>query len=465
MKAFSFSNIKILTATIILIGLATSSCKKLIEIPSKATNKISTEFVFTDSASIVSAVTGVYTNFGLSSFSPQFGSGAVTVYTGLASDELAVGTSTFSGMAFYNNQILPDNSTNGSLWSDAYKNIFQINICINGIQGSTAISSKLKNQLIGELKVDRALYYYYMVNLWGRVPLIISTDYNETQHVPRTSVEDVFNLIMLDLTDAQQRLSVDYPSAGRKRPNLHVAQALLAKVCLYLGQYQNAIDVSNKVIASPLYKLEPLDRVFLSGSEEAVWQLPANGTYYQTVEAATFIPYSPTAQPNYVLSSQLLKAFESNDPRIASWTGVSTVGTTSYYYPYKYKNASAGQTPAEDYMIFRLADIYLVRAEAYAQLDKLPEALADLNKIRDRALDRADVNTNSKAVALNAILHERQVELFCEWGNRWIDLKRTKTIDAVLGVAKPNWKPTAALFPVPIAERQANPALDQNLNY
>lgn len=464
MKAFSVIN-KISTAAIILIGLFTTSCKKLIEIPSKATNKVSAEFVFTDSASIVSAVAGVYTNFGLSGYSPIFGSGAVTIYTGLTGDELTVGASTYTGTAFYNNQILPDNSTNSSIWADAYKNLYQINICLNGIEGSNVISSKLKNQLIGELKVDRALYYYYMVNLWGRIPLITSTDYKETQRIPRSSVEDVFNLIMSDLTDAQQRLTVNYPSAGRRRPNLHVAQALLAKVYLYLGQYQNALDAASKVIASPLYKLTTLNNVFLSGSEEAIWQLPANGAYYQTVEASTFIPYSPSAQPNYVLSSQLLDAFESDDPRIASWTGVSTVGTTTYYYPHKYKNTSAGQTPTEDYMLFRLADIYLVRAEAYAQLNKLPEALADLNKIRDRAQDRDDISTNSKATALSAILHERQVELFCEWGNRWIDLKRTKTIDAVLGSAKPFWKSSAALFPVPLAERQANPALDQNKDY
>jgi len=54
------------------------------------------------------------------------------------------------------------------------------------------------------------------------------------------------------------------------------------------------------------------------------------------------------------------------------------------------------------------------------------------------------------------------VELFCEWGNRWIDLKRTKTIDAVLAAEKPSWKPSAALFPIPLNEIQANPFLEQN---
>lgn len=465
MKPFSFSNIKIFTLGVVLIGLASSSCKKLIEIPANSRNKVSTEFVFRDSASIVSAVVGVYTNFGLSAFSPLFGSGGVTVYTGLAGDELEVGASTYTGTAFYNNQILPDNTTNRSLWTDAYKNIFQMNICLEGIQGTDVISAKLKNQLIGELKVSRALYYYYMVNLWGRVPIITSTDYASTQRIPRSEVAEVFNFILADLIDAKQKLTVAYPSEGRKRPNIHVAQALLAKVYLYLEQYQNAFNEANDIIASPLYKLEPLDNVFLIGSEEAIWQLPANGVYYQTVEAATFIPYSQTAQPNYVLSSQLLNAFEAGDPRKTRWTGTNMVGTILYSYPSKYKNTSAGQQPAEDYMIFRLADIYLVRAEALAQLNKLPEAMADLNRVRDRAADRTDLGANSKVDAITAILHERQVELFCEWGSRWIDLKRTKTINMVLGAAKPFWKASAAVFPVPAAERQANPALDQNQDY
>ena len=445
----------------VAIGLMLASCKKMIEIPLNPRNQLSVDRVFSDSANIIAAVSAVYSNFATTAPYAQFGSGLITISTALAGDELTIGPNA-GNTEFYSNTVLPDNSTIRTMWSDAYKNIFQMNLCIEGISGTTAISDKLKSQLIGELKVDRALYYYHMIQLWGGVPIITSTDYKETQKTPRSSVADVMSFVVSDLTDAQQKLTTVYPSAGRKRPNLYVAQALLSKVYLYLGQYQNAINAANSVIASPLYQLESLNAVFLSESKEAIWQLPANGTYQQTPEGASFVPYSTGYQPDYMLSPQLLSAFEPNDPRAINWTGFNTVGSTKYYYPYKYKNTAADQTPLEDYMILRLADVYLIRAEAFAQLEKYPEAMADLNKIRDRAADRTDISTNVKADALKAILHERQVELFCEWGSRWIDLKRTKTIDAVLSVAKPNWKSSAALFPIPINELQANPFLEPN---
>lgn len=461
MKQMLFLYKKVFFA-IISIGVMMTSCTKLIEIPSNPKNQLTAERVFSDSTNIIAAVSGVYSNFGATSSYPQFASGLITINTALTGDELIVGPNAFGVTEFYNNMIPPDNSTVRSMWSDAYKNIFQINLCIEGITGTSAISTKLKQQLIGELKVDRALYYYHMINLWGAVPMVTSTDYKITQKAGRSEVSDVLSFILSDLTDAQQALTTVYPSDGRKRPNLYVAQALLSKVYLYLGQYQNAITAASNVIAAPLYQLEPLNGVFLSGSKEAIWQLPANGTYQQTPEGATFIPFGSDYQPDYMLSPQLLNAFEPNDPRLSTWTGFNTVGGTKYYYPFKYKNNAADQTPLEDYMILRLADIYLVRAEAFAQLDKYPEALADLNKIRDRAADRTDISTNVKAELLKAIWHERQVELFCEWGNRWIDLKRTKTIDAVLSVVKPSWKPAAALFPIPINEIQANPNLYPN---
>lgn len=461
MKLTKLLRIKALFATI-LFGLIITSCTKLIEIPLNPKNQIAADRVFSDSTNIIAAVAGVYSNFATASSYPQFASGLITINTGLTGDELVVGPNASGVTEFYDNTISPDNSTIRSMWSDAYKNIFQINLCIEGITGTSAISTKLKSQLIGELKVDRALYYYHMINLWGPVPIVTSTDYKITQKAGRSSVPDVLSFILSDLTDAQQALTITYPSAGRKRPNLYVAQALSAKVYLYLGQYQNAVNAANSVISSPLYKLEPLNAVFLSGSKEAIWQLPANGTYQQTPEGAAFIPFGADYQPDYTLSSHLLGAFEAGDPRLNSWTGINTVDGTDYYYPYKYKNNAVDQTPLEDYMILRLADIYLVRAEAFAQLDKYSEALADLNKIRDRAEDRADISTNVKADLIKAILRERQVELFCEWGNRWIDLKRTKTIDAVLSVAKPSWKSSAALFPIPVNELQANPNLYPN---
>lgn len=452
---------------IILSALMFSSCQKLIRIPNNPRNQLSADRVFSDSANIISAVAAVYSDFGVTSYSQSFLNGPITVFTGLAGDELIPGGDIYSAPAFYSNKILPDNQTVRTMWSAAYKSIFEINICLERIGTTSAISESLKRQLIGELKTTRAFCYFNMVNIWGGVPVITSTDYNVTQNKPRASTDSVYQFIVNDLVDAQGKLTADYPSAGRARPNLYTAQALLAKVYLYLGQYQNAINAANSVISPDVYHLTDLGAVFLSGSEEAIWQLPANGVYQATAEAYMMIPYSSAYMPNYVLSPVLMDAFEPDDQRKINWTNFSTVGTgpgSDYYYPWKYKNVQPTQTPTEDYMLLRLADVYLIRAEALAHEGNITGALTDLHAVRGRAgLD--DVSTASQDDALKAIMHERQVEFFCEWGSRWFDLKRTKTIDEVLGAEKIAWKPTSALFPIPTPELQANPFLKQNPGY
>src|SRR3569833_3147494 len=136
--------------TILLMGLILPSCRKLIEIPPNPTNQLSAGRVFADSSDIIAAVAGVYSNFATAASYPQFASGSITINTALAGDELVVGPNAYGAIDFYNNMVLPDNSTIRSMWSDAYKNIFQMNLCIERIAGTTAISDKLKHQLMGE---------------------------------------------------------------------------------------------------------------------------------------------------------------------------------------------------------------------------------------------------------------------------------------------------------------------------
>jgi hypothetical protein len=72
---------------------------------------------------------------------------------------------------------------------------------------------------------------------------------------------------------------------------------------------------------------------------------------------------------------------------------------------------------------------------------------------------------SSQTDVLSAIMHERQTELFTEWGSRWLDLKRTGTMNAVLGAAKPGWKAADTLYPVPYPQIQADNLLTQNPGY
>ncbi|HEY3404724.1 MAG TPA: RagB/SusD family nutrient uptake outer membrane protein, partial [Ohtaekwangia sp.] len=159
----------------------------------------------------------------------------------------------------------------------------------------------------------------------------------------------------------------------------------------------------------------------------------------------------------------LYDAFEPTDNRRAQWVGSFTNGTTTWYFPHKYKVAAA--TAVTEYeMMLRLAEQYLIRAEARAQLENISGAQEDLNAIRSRA-GLAGTDADDKAALLLAIEQERKAELFAECGHRWLDLKRTGRADAILDPLKTDWQSADALFPIPDAERELNPNLTQNDGY
>jgi hypothetical protein len=158
--------------------------------------------------------------------------------------------------------------------------------------------------------------------------------------------------------------------------------------------------------------------------------------------------------------------------RKQDWTTTDTIGGTPYYYVYKYKGRAG--TGNEYNVVFRLAEQYLIRAEARAHQNEIADAVADINMIRDRAgLDPLDDNISHDS-ALMAVEQERKFELFGEWGNRWFDLKRTPSnsgnigltrADDILSGLKPAWKHSAVLYPIPASQIIINSQLSQNYGY
>lgn len=456
----------IMILSLLVAVLHTSSCKKMIEIPPSPPNQLSQAAQFADSVTAMSALAAVYT------YSQQpnafgFSDANLAICTGLSSDELFTTSSSQSTLQFYTYGLTPLNSYVGSLWSVPYRSLYTVNAVIENVSASKGLSASFKQQVTGEMKVMRALYYFNLVNLFGSVPLVTTTNYSISSMLPRTSVDSIYNFIIEELKAAKLALKTTYPSSGRLRPNQYVATALLAKVYLYRQQWQNAYNEATAVINSNVYKMvTDLNKVFLTGSTEAIWQVPATnaGSYSVTSEAATFVPYySPT--PTYVLSQLLWRNFEIGDKRLTNWAGLTVVANDSLYYPNKYKNVIPGST-TEDYMILRLAELYLIRAEASANLDNGSAAIADLNIVRTRSgLSSSTADPLSKTDVLKAIVQERKVELFTEWGARWFDLKRWGLAGTVLGAVKTGWVNEAALYPVPQNERQNNVNLTQNPGY
>jgi starch-binding outer membrane protein, SusD/RagB family len=160
-----------------------------------------------------------------------------------------------------------------------------------------------------------------------------------------------------------------------------------------------------------------------------------------------------------------MNAFETGDLRKALWTKKVTTKNESWYHAYKYKLTTNTGTSAEYTILFRLAEMYLIRAESNAKLNHLEEAKEDLNKIRNRA-GLTNTNAVTQEEVLTAIAKERRLEFFTEQGHRFFDLKRTGKADEVLSLAKPNWNSNHIVLPLPENELLLNEnLLPQNTGY
>jgi len=204
--------------------------------------------------------------------------------------------------------------------------------------------------------------------------------------------------------------------------------------------------------------------VFRARSREAIWQLQPVDSLLETADAVSFLPSRAGFKPGYTLTADWLDVVEPGDQRRVTWVDSSVVFGKTYFYPYKYKLAGFSPVDTEYSLVIRLAELYLIRAESRAQQGNIGGAQADLNLIRARA-GLGPTGASDVADLLTAILHERQVELMAEWGNRWLDLKRMGVADAVLENEKPGWVATDTLYPIPAEQLADNPALVQNPGY
>jgi starch-binding outer membrane protein, SusD/RagB family len=471
----SIHSLFFLVVLAIFIGM--SGCKKFIGVPPPVTQLV-TANVFDDNATATAAQVAIYTSM-------ESGTGfTIEQYTGWSSDELLeyAGGSGFDNDLF-TNDLTSANDANSfnAVWSNPYNLIYQENAIIQGLQQYSGVTATVRQQLTGEAEFVRAFQYFYLVNLFGDVPLITTTNYQVSSVASRTPRIDVYQQIIQDLENAEGLLSSNFLDATdtvvtnqRVRPTKWAALAMLARVYLYTGNWSGADSAASAVIAnSSFFTLDSLDSVFYSNSTEAIWQLMPPPINYYTIDGYFFIL---TGAPNTTsadcsVSNILLNAFESGDQRRTAWVDSISVAGTTYYYPYKYKAGRSSTVQTEYDMVLRLAEQYLIRAEAEAEGvgNGLSAAIADLNIIRKRA-GLGPTTASSQAQVLNAIQHERQVELFTEWGDRWFNLKRTNSIDSVMTIVNPikdgsGWQSSQQFYPIPLTDVLNDRNLTQTPGY
>lgn len=449
------------------IALSLPACKKFVEVD-LPTSEVAEEAVFSSNEAANSAMLGVYVKMNNT---PQaMFAGGISVNAAMYADEIINTTTNTSYDPFTKNSLVPTTTVvNTRIWSAAYPLIYQVNSILEGLEKpGTGVSDSARKQLQGEARLVRAIIYFNMVNLFGDVPLVLTTDYRTTATLPRTSTNEVYGQIIQDLLAAATMLPSSL-SLNRGRPSKWAAQALLARVYLYRKQYMLAEAAATEVIQSGLFSLVTnLNQVFLLASPEIIWQLlPVGTAEVNSPEGNIYIPASATTRPTFVLTTDLFTAFEAADQRKAAWTKTVTVSGTNYTFPNKYKVRSG--TPAtEADVILRFSELYLIRAEARAEQDKISGAGGaeeDLNKSRNRA-GLTSLSGSSKTQVVDAIRKERRIELFTEWGHRFFDLKRWGQADQILGTSKsPNWTTADQYWPVPQSQLDANPFLTQNPGY
>lgn len=464
---------------IMILALLNVHCKKLVEVPPPPT-ALSGEDAFKNDITAAAVLTGVYSKLSEASVG-SYGLSSLSVYPSLSADDLTLikefDNGTFT--AYYENTLSSSNVAGFDLWTNAYPIIYIVNNAIDRLsKEESTLSEEVRNQLIGESKFLRAFCYFYLVNAYGDVPLVLTTDYTINASLPRAKTDDVYLQIINDLKDAKQLLSEHYLlgdllqlSIERVRPTRWAAIALLSRAYLFQGKYAEAeIEATEVIQHSTLYDTVPIDQVFNKNNREAIWQLqPVN--FGRNTEEALFFTLQPTGPDisHYVyLNPLLVNAFEPGDKRRIVWIDSVMAFGTTFYFPAKYKNVDVN-SPVEEYStVMRLAEQYLIRAEARAQQDDLVNALMDVNLVRSRSRLET-ISMVDKPGLLTSILHERRAELFCEWGHRWFDLKRTKMIDPIMIEVAPYkggaWQSTDQFYPIPVSEIQNNPNIKQNDGY
>lgn len=385
-------------------------------------------------------------------------------------------------------------------WSALYEGIKRANVVLEKVPGID-MDVDLRNRYLAEASFLRGLYYFDLVRAFGGVPKITTTT-PETK-VARSTDNEIYELVISDLEFAAQHLPEKsfYGPEDAGRATRGAAKALLARVYLFLGNFEEVESYALEVIISDEYDLEPVfadaNGVYGEHGVESVFEIGA-----MEVEGAGGNQYANTqgvrGSPNRGWgfnrpSLDLRNSFEPGDPRLdatiidlgETLDGILIIGdgTTPdevldngtvvevecYNQKVWYPGASTITQWGHNRRLIRYADVLLMAAEALNENDNPDDALLYLNEVRARAREGntsilPDITVTDKSELRNIILEERRHELALE-GHRFWDLVRTGRASTVLG---PLGFETGKheLFPIPQNEIDISQgSLQQNPNW
>ncbi|MEM1323871.1 MAG: RagB/SusD family nutrient uptake outer membrane protein [Bacteroidota bacterium] len=404
--------------------------------------------------------------------------------------------------------VTADNIIVGNYWAKHYQMVTYANTVIARVNNTTTIDEASKQPFLAEAKFLRAVAYFDLVRVFGGVPLITDPPiFEEDLLYPRSTVPQVYELIIEDFRFASEHLPVERGGGELGRATKGAAMTYLSKVFLSTRDFVQAKDFSKAVMELGVYEL--------MSTYEAVFELATNDNNIESIFQAQYAGCGPfgTGNPMQAFfapwgegitkdrdgwgshvptgpsvsnpNTTMLDAYEVGDLR-KKWT----VMTPNEHYPninaedggYTYPpgGASATNGNIKKYVVgsgsnicfmstpqnahlLRYADVLLTYAEAQMEIDggitADPAALDAFNAVRQRAgLDPiAEINKE-------IMLAERRVEFGFE-GHRWFDLIRSNRAVEILRLHGKNLDIHNLLFPIPSGELQVNPNLKQNPGY
>lgn len=405
------------------------------------------------------------------------------------------------------------NSVSGAVWTTLYRAIHRSNALLENIDDAVAPDAT-KRRISGEAKFLRAWSYFELVTLWGGVPIYTQVATSAAGTAARSTVDEVYSLIVSDLTSIPNDLPTTYSGADLGRVTRGAAQALLGKVYLQRGQYALAKAEFDKVINSGIYSLTPnyLDN-FLEETEynsesvfeiafskvgDVQWNGDGDGVGNETTPRAQ--EYSAIGWRNCIPSNSLLEEYEKTsqgdaktDPRFAmsfyqagdlffnnsrTLTDGEVQGNLSTFhgeskkiswrkYSALYKTADTYYTSGINFRLIRYSDILLMAAECELELNNLTAAVNLMNQVRARAnvdmpaYPTAKFPVSTQAEVRRALIHERRVELAGEQiRNR--DILRWRSLGKLTGEPLAYFQANRhELLPIPLQEIDNNDKIEQ----
>ncbi len=449
---------KILLNIALGASIALGSCEDFVT--QEPITGIAPETVIIDGESAETAVLGVYSGiqgggmYGLSLIADP----------GVLSDEMTHSGSFPTIAEMDNNNINSRNVTTDNTWAAGFSVLFRANNIIEILDSETEFSSfpaADRARILAEARFGRALTLFQLANAYGDVPLATTTELAVLELIERSPQAEVYAFVISEAEAAAAAL--DGVSFGTEletqaRASKWAAKALQARANLYAGNLAAAGALANEIIESGEFSLASSYATLFGPGPVVNDEIIFSVAYNANDQNGMPFQFLPAGRFEYAVGSDLVGAYavgtDDEDGRAATIV-FNDADPLSRYYVNKYQDLNNG---TDGVIAFRLAEMYLIRAEANLQSNPAA-ALADINVLRTRA-GVAELG----AITLDDILNERFMELAFE-GHRWFDLRRTGKLVEVMSGINSDFVINDQFLPIPQTDRDLNPNLTQNPGY